>query len=466
MNEPIQFGIRYGERHPDADQIAAFLESALPAHERNAMLAHLAVCPECRTTVALSLPPEERVAAPVMKRPWFAGWRVAWPAGAALALSVAFAVYVRHQAVVRTARSLPVEVARAPEVSELAGRSMAEGAARAAANPPRVKDEKRKSPPPFSVQVTNGAGIDDRKFESVREAPAQKPANALSALGGSVGQNAPVAGALKKTDAIIAVFSLPSGLPVLSTAVRGSQVLAIDSAHGVYWSLDRGEHWAPVPVRWTGRAVKADVATFGAAPESARMQTFDTVARSERVEASASPAIPGQQLDSLAAKQAAPLPVPARREETASGGDQLTGIVTDRSGAAIPGATVTLRDAKDRTTRTALTGADGGYLLPGLAPGTYDLETKARGFAEQRTSAVEVKDARLNVENVTLSVGAMTETVTVDANQAPALETEAMTLPNKVSDKAQASPPPPVFTITTDRGEQWTSANGMTWKRK
>ena len=51
MNERAQF-----EYHPDADQIGAFLEQALPDHEREQMLGHLAVCTECRTVVALSAP--------------------------------------------------------------------------------------------------------------------------------------------------------------------------------------------------------------------------------------------------------------------------------------------------------------------------------------------------------------------------------------------------------------------------
>ena len=51
MNVRAQF-----EYHPDADQIGAFVEQALPEHEREQMLDHLAVCAECRAIVALSLP--------------------------------------------------------------------------------------------------------------------------------------------------------------------------------------------------------------------------------------------------------------------------------------------------------------------------------------------------------------------------------------------------------------------------
>ncbi len=56
MSELLQAG-----QHPDADQLNAFVEHTLPAHEQQQTLAHLAVCPACRQIVALSLPPAGRV---------------------------------------------------------------------------------------------------------------------------------------------------------------------------------------------------------------------------------------------------------------------------------------------------------------------------------------------------------------------------------------------------------------------
>ena len=52
MSDLTQFG-----QHPDADQLTAFVEHALPPHEREQTLAHLATCEHCRAVVALSLPP-------------------------------------------------------------------------------------------------------------------------------------------------------------------------------------------------------------------------------------------------------------------------------------------------------------------------------------------------------------------------------------------------------------------------
>src|SRR5271170_7707730 len=93
MNELIQ-----SERHLDADQLSAFVEDALPAHEREQTLAHLATCADCRTIVELSLPPLDE--APALepepaRRPWLSGWTLAWPA-ATLAALAALAFFIVH----------------------------------------------------------------------------------------------------------------------------------------------------------------------------------------------------------------------------------------------------------------------------------------------------------------------------------------------------------------------------------
>jgi hypothetical protein len=108
MSEPLQPGY-----HPDADQICAFVEHALPSHEREQMLDHLAVCTECRAVVALSLPlAEESVPAPAESRlkPWWFGWRQAWLVGAAVA-ALAFSVFYIHQASVVSKPPAPEQIA-------------------------------------------------------------------------------------------------------------------------------------------------------------------------------------------------------------------------------------------------------------------------------------------------------------------------------------------------------------------
>jgi hypothetical protein len=80
--------------HPDADQLSAFAERALPPHEQQQTLAHLAGCPDCRAVVFFSQQagPAEFPQPIASARPWFfgwnLGWNLVWPAAAALACLV------------------------------------------------------------------------------------------------------------------------------------------------------------------------------------------------------------------------------------------------------------------------------------------------------------------------------------------------------------------------------------------
>ncbi len=109
MSELLQSG-----QHPDADQLSAFIERALPAHEQEETLAHLATCSHCRNLVALSMPATDPLPQEPARRPWLSGWMMVWPAGAALAALILAGIYIRNGLVVekrvpptQTARSIP-----------------------------------------------------------------------------------------------------------------------------------------------------------------------------------------------------------------------------------------------------------------------------------------------------------------------------------------------------------------------
>ena len=53
------------------------------------------------------------------------------------------------------------------------------------------------------------------------------------------------------------------------------------------------------------------------------------------------------------------------------GGGGLVGTVTDQNGAVVPGAVVTVTAVATASSRSTVTGADGGYAVPSLAPGAY-----------------------------------------------------------------------------------------------
>ena len=68
----------------------------------------------------------------------------------------------------------------------------------------------------------------------------------------------------------------------------------------------------------------------------------------------------------------------------------ITGIVTDTSDAAIPGARITLEDAESKPVRTALSEGDGGFSFPSVAPGTYVVRISAAGFSSWKIRDVIV----------------------------------------------------------------------------
>ena len=71
--------------------------------------------------------------------------------------------------------------------------------------------------------------------------------------------------------------------------------------------------------------------------------------------------------------------------QTASTG-ALVGTVTDSSGAALPGATVTVTSADTAQTRTVMSGSDGTYKIGLLSPGVYKVRFEAGGFEARRNS--------------------------------------------------------------------------------
>jgi hypothetical protein len=100
----------------------------------------------------------------------------------------------------------------------------------------------------------------------------------------------------------------------------------------------------------------------------------------------------------------------------------LRGVVTDPSGAAVPGAKVTLVDPSTNLTRSVTTASDGAYTFPELLPGTYTLTVEATGFQKYVQTGLAVRVALPATQNVQLKVGAVTQVVSV-SGQAPLLNT-------------------------------------------
>jgi hypothetical protein len=81
----------------------------------------------------------------------------------------------------------------------------------------------------------------------------------------------------------------------------------------------------------------------------------------------------------------------------------LTGVVTDESGAAVPGASVTVRNTGTGASRRALTDAAGRYSLPSLDPGDYELRIELVGFKTVVRGGVGLRVGGSSAVDVTLS---------------------------------------------------------------
>jgi hypothetical protein len=101
----------------------------------------------------------------------------------------------------------------------------------------------------------------------------------------------------------------------------------------------------------------------------------------------------------------------------------IGGTVSDQTGAVISRAKVTIKTSGDILVASGETLENGMYLIADLAPGFYSVEVLARGFVSYKIREVHVSSASLTTIDVTLSVGAATETVSVSAD---ALEIQTM----------------------------------------
>ena len=94
----------------------------------------------------------------------------------------------------------------------------------------------------------------------------------------------------------------------------------------------------------------------------------------------------------------------------------MTGVVTDTTGAAVPNAVVTLKNANTGSKYTATTGPTGLYRFSEIPPGQgYEAIFTAAGFAPLDIKNIYLTVATTRTQNATLSVGAHAETVQVSA---------------------------------------------------
>jgi len=120
--------------------------------------------------------------------------------------------------------------------------------------------------------------------------------------------------------------------------------------------------------------------------------------------------------------------------QTASTG-ALSGTVTDQNGAVVAGAKVTATNEATAEARSAVSDADGSYRIPLLNPGRYRVEFSNSGFKTATVSGISVVVTEIARLNVQLEVGAMTESVLVQATE-DLVQTESSTRGRVVNQNA------------------------------
>jgi len=95
---------------------------------------------------------------------------------------------------------------------------------------------------------------------------------------------------------------------------------------------------------------------------------------------------------------------------------ELSGLITDPAGLAVPRARVVVQSADTGATRTVASNQQGEYSVPALLPGPYNMTVEANGFKTIHQNGVVVEvDQRARL-GFTLTIGSNTESITVQGS--------------------------------------------------
>jgi hypothetical protein len=121
----------------------------------------------------------------------------------------------------------------------------------------------------------------------------------------------------------------------------------------------------------------------------------------------------------------------------------VEGNVTDASQAAVVGAEVTITNEQTNNIRTTTTGAAGNYSFPTVNTGTFTLSVTSPGFQTHNQRGITVSINSVARVNVALEVGAVTETITVEASTAT-LQTDRAEVRAEIAEKNLKELPVPL----------------------
>src|SRR6185436_2086219 len=117
------------------------------------------------------------------------------------------------------------------------------------------------------------------------------------------------------------------------------------------------------------------------------------------------------------------LPGPASAQ---TGAASLTGIVTDQSGASVPGVTVTATNQSTNVEFPGVTNEAGSYTIPSVPIGVYAVKTARAGFKTTATKPIAVEANQTVRLDLKLEIGLLEETIEV-SSETQVLQTENAT---------------------------------------
>jgi hypothetical protein len=100
----------------------------------------------------------------------------------------------------------------------------------------------------------------------------------------------------------------------------------------------------------------------------------------------------------------------------------LKGVVTDESGALVPGTRITA-SSPPHPERVATSGGDGAYALTSLAPGTYTVQAVYAGLKQVQPATVNIRSGTTTL-NIALQVASEKQEITVQESTAPLVTTD------------------------------------------
>jgi hypothetical protein len=108
--------------------------------------------------------------------------------------------------------------------------------------------------------------------------------------------------------------------------------------------------------------------------------------------------------------------LPVARAQQASAA--VNGVVSDPSGAAVPGAQVTLTNTATGVARNTTSNSDGAYAFLNVVPGQYSIQATAKGFSVLSRTQITLEVNQTATFDFHLKVGEAQSTVTVEATAA------------------------------------------------